>query len=280
MKSFPNYQDFLWPTLKILEAKGGSATIEEILSQLPVQMGLDEQMSERLHKNGSVTELAYRAGWARTYLKKMGAVTNPKRGIWTITPIGRGFRAEETVKDRSKQLVQKWAAERIQQQKQQTPEASEPDEASDKWKTQLLDIIHKMSPDAFERLCQRLLRESGFIKVEVTGKSGDEGIDGKGILKINLLSYHVRFQCKRYKDSVGASSIRDFRGSLDGRQAKGLFITSGRFTQNAQNEAVRDGAIAIDLIDGDQLCDLLKQYNLGVETIEIGQPIPEYFQEL
>ena len=197
-----------------------------------------------------------------------------------ISPIGRKIPTEETVKDRSKQLIQEWAAERSQRLKQQTPEASEPDEASDNWKAQLLDIIHKISPDAFERLCQRLLRESGFINVEVTGKSGDEGIDGKGILKINLLSYHVRFQCKRYKNSVGPSSIRIFRGNMVGRAEKGLFITSGRFTQKAQDEAVRDGAVAIDLIDGDQLCDLLKQYNLGVETIEIGQPIPEYFQKL
>ena len=84
MKSFPNYQDFLWPTLKILEAKGGSATIEEILSQLPVQMNLDEQITEELYKGGPQTKLAYRAAWARTSLNKMGAVTNPNRGIWTF----------------------------------------------------------------------------------------------------------------------------------------------------------------------------------------------------
>jgi restriction system protein len=69
-----------------------------------------------------------------------------------------------------------------------------------------------LKPDAFERLAQRILREAGFTKVQVTGKSGDGGIDGIGILRVNLVSFVVLFQCKRYKNSVGSGSVRDFRG--------------------------------------------------------------------
>src|SRR5207244_2458619 len=69
-------------------------------------------------------------------------------------------------------------------------------------------------PPAFERLCQRLLREEGFIKVEVTGHSGDGGIDGIGILRVSMLAFPVFFQCKRYKGSVGAGAVRDFRGAM------------------------------------------------------------------
>lgn len=123
-----------------------------------------------------------------------------------------------------------------------------------------------MAPDAFERLSQRLLREAGFVKVEVRGKTGDGGIDGVGVLRVNLVSFQVYFQCKRWKGSVGAKEIRDFRGALQGRADKGLFITTGSFTSQAYEEATRDGAIAIDLIDGDRLCELLKQYELGVKT--------------
>ena len=73
-------------------------------------------------------------------------------------------------------------------------------------------LTTKIDPSAFERLVQRILRESGFIHVEVTGRSGDGGIDGKGIVRINgMLSFHVHFQCKRYQASVSASHIRDFR---------------------------------------------------------------------
>jgi restriction system protein len=127
-------------------------------------------------------------------------------------------------------------------------------------------VVRGLSPDAFERLAQRLLREAGFLKVEVTGRSGDGGIDGIGVLRINLLSFQVLFQCKRYQGSVGAGAIRDFRGAMVGRSDKGLLITTGTFTADAKREATRDGAPAIELIDGDQLCDLLKQLKLGVRT--------------
>ena len=87
-----------------------------------------------------------------------------------------------------------------------------------------------------------------------------------GVLRVNLVSFQVYFQCKRWKGSVGSKEVRDFRGALQGRADKGLFITTGHFSNQASEEATRDGAIAIDLIDGDRLCDLLKGHRLGVET--------------
>ena len=142
-----------------------------------------------------------------------------------------------------------------------------PDE-TDAWRRTLHQVLTtKIDPSAFERLVQRLLRESGFIHVEVTGRSGDGGIDGKGIVRINgMLSFHVHFQCKRYQGSVSASHIRDFRGAMVGRADKGLFITTGTFTRDAIRESTRDGAPPLDLIDGDQLADKLKELNLGLET--------------
>jgi restriction system protein len=133
-----------------------------------------------------------------------------------------------------------------------------------------------MEPAAFERLCQRLLREAGFIKVEVTGRSGDGGIDGIGVLRMNLVSFQVLFQCKRWKGSVGAAVVRDFRGAMVGRADKGLVITTSSFTSEARREATRDGAPAIDLIDGEMLCQLLKEHNLGlsvqmVEQVELDE---------
>ena len=113
-------------------------------------------------------------------------------------------------------------------------------------------------------MIQRILREKGFSQVEVTGKTGDGGIDGKGIAKINgILSFHIIFQCKRYK---GTGATRDFRGSMIGRTDKGLFITTGSFTRDAIREANRDGAPAIDLIDGEKLVEKLKELNLGIDV--------------
>jgi restriction system protein len=139
------------------------------------------------------------------------------------------------------------------------PNEEEVEAATTYWKDDLLALLRALSPDAFERLAQRVLREAGFLKVEVKGRSGDGGIDGIGVLRVNLLSFQVLFQCKRYQGSVGAGAIRDFRGAMVGRSDKGLLITTGTFTPDAKREATRDGAPAIELIDADQLCDLLKQ---------------------
>jgi len=143
------------------------------------------------------------------------------------------------------------------------------------WQERLLECVLKMKPDAFERLCQRILKESGFIKVDVTGRGGDGGIDGIGVLRLNLLSFHVFFQCKRWKGSVGAPVIRDFRGAMVGRADKGLVMTTGTFTVDARKEATRGGAPPIDLIDGAALCELLKDLKIGVETRNVEQVFVE-----
>ena len=142
------------------------------------------------------------------------------------------------------------------------------------WREELNRILsEELTPAAFERLIQRVLRETGFVQVEVTGRSGDGGIDGKGIAKINgILSFHVVFQCKRYRGSVGAAPIRDFRGAMQGRADKGLFITTGYFTRDAIKEATRDGAITIDLVDGGKLAEKLKELGLGVR-VELSEAV-------
>ena len=126
----------------------------------------------------------------------------------------------------------------------------------------------KLDPSDFERLAQRLLREEGFINTQVTGRSGDGGIDGQGVYRLSLLSFQVYFQCKRYSGSVGSGAVRDFRGAMAGRGDKGLLITTGTFTTDAKAEATRDGAPPIDLIDGARLCDLLKNHRMGVVVRE------------
>ena len=140
-----------------------------------------------------------------------------------------------------------------------------------------------MKPDAFERLSQRFLRELGFTNVEVTGKSGDGGIDGVGVIKLGgVLSFHVVFQCKRYTGSVSSSAIRDFRGAMIGRADKGLFITTGIFTRDAKQEAQRDGAPPVDLIDGNSLAEHLKNLRLGVD-VQVREEVtikPAWFNDI
>lgn len=275
----PTSEDLLWPTLKALEVRGGSASIQELSEQAASDLELPDEVLEVLHKDGPQAEVDYRAAWARTHLKFVNAVDNRSRGIWTITEIGRRIRTEEEVRE----LIRQNRTQRYQERRGRNAGAKVEDgDATEEqdWQGALLNIVRRLEPDAFERLCQRVLRESGFTKVEVTGRSGDGGIDGAGVLRVNLISFHVRFQCKRYTGSVGAPEIRDFRGAMVGRADKGLFITTGGFTKEAEREAVRDGAPAIDLIDGIELCTLLRDLDLGVETVEVVKPRPEFFEGL
>jgi len=265
----PTHDSMMNPLLQALKALGGSGTIEEINSKIAQIAGLTDEQLEILHdpERGGATEIEYRLGWTRTYLKRYGILENSSRGVWALTQEGRKLdRIDE------KEIV-RTVREQNRAKKIETSE-SESEIGEQTWEDDLLRTLLKMEPSAFERLIQRMLRESGFIQVEVTGRSGDGGIDGRGIMRLGgLLSFHVIFQCKRWQGSVGAGQVRDFRGAMVGRADKGLLITTGIFTQDAVREATRDGAPAIDLIDGDQLLGKLKQLSLGVKTqkVEIEQ---------
>jgi len=227
------------------------------------------------------TEVGYRLAWARTYLKKYGLLENSARGVWALTA-----KAKETEQVDPQNVVRTVRSLDKKESPETDIDISVPAEVSqeEKWKQSLHSILtQKLSPAAFERLVQRLLRESGFTQVEVTGRSGDGGIDGRGIARIHgFMSFHVLFQCKRYKGSVPSSEIRDFRGAMVGRADKGLFITTGTFSPAAVKEATRDGAPPIDLVDGNELSDKLKELGLGVrkETIEIVRVDEVWFESV
>ncbi len=263
----PPYQSMMNPIINVLKQLGGSATIEELNSMVVERMKFSDDQLSIPHNpdKGRLTEIEYRLAWARTYLKKFGILENSSRGVWALTAKGRETEDVDT------QAVRRFVAEQSRQQREPNIGVEEHDqdelEIAESWRDQLMATLLAMSPDAFERLTQRILRESGFLHVEVTGRTGDGGIDGKGTIRIGgLLSFHVIFQCKRYKGSVPTNQIRDFRGAMVGRTDKGLFITTGTFTKDAVREATRDGAPPIDLIDGDQLVEKLKELNLGVRT--------------
>lgn len=269
----PSFDELIVPTVKALIELGGSGSVEEINSRVYEIAKLTDEILQIPHgEDGTTLEVDYRLAWSRTYLKKFGLLENSSRGIWALSKadidvnkldyieIVREVR-EQHKQTEPKPKKPKTETELVEQEVTQEVDNTE------EWKEKLLNILYNITPAAFERLAQRLLRESGFFQVEVTGKAGDGGIDGKGIVRVSgLLSFHVIFQCKRYKGSVTPSQVRDFRGAMQGRADKGLIITTGTFTREAIKEATRDGAPPIDLIDGELLCDKLKELKLGVET--------------
>ncbi len=264
--SVPTYDTFMNPVIEALKSLGGSGTIEEINNRVSETTNLTTQQLEVLHnpERGGQTEIEYRLAWARTYLKKFGILENSTRGVWALTAKGRQT-PSVNVKE-----VKRFVTGQLKGSKSEsisTDNEFDNSENTAAWRDELLQVLLQLDPSAFERLVQRILRESGFLQVEVTGRSGDGGIDGKGIMRLaGLLSFHVIFQCKRYQSSVSASQVRDFRGAMVGRADKGILITTGNFTKDAVREATRDGAPAIDLIDGELLVDKLKELGLGIAT--------------
>jgi len=270
----------MWPALVAMKELGGSATHDELLEKVIELEHIPEAVQNVMHTERK-TKVSYNLAWAKTYLGKAGAFENPSHGVWVITEKGKAL-TEPEVKQIPAEVRRQYKLERDEKPKGREEEEDLQPEAKD-WKDKLLAVVTgQMKADAFERLSQRILRESGFVKVEVTGRTGDGGIDGVGVLRLALLSFQVYFQCKKYKGSVSAGAIRDFRGAMVGRTDKGLFITTGTFTAEAKKEATRDGAPAIDLIDGDLLCDLLKSLKLGVETrmVEEVSINPEFFGKI
>jgi len=248
------------PTLKALHDLGGSGTVEEIYGKVVEITGLMDTQLEILHapERGTQTEVEYRLAWARTYLKKYGLLENSSRGVWALTAQGTDTREVNTqdVKQYVINLVRSASPNKQDTNKRDADLSvvmNEEEIIEQSWRDKAIATLLAMDPSAFERLIQRLLRESGFIQVEVTGRSGDQGVDGKGIMRIGgLLSFPIIFQCKRYKGTVSPSEIRDFRGTMQGRADKGLFVTTGNFSRDAVKEATRDGAPPIDLLDGER----------------------------
>lgn len=265
----PRYWELMQPTLKALDQLGGSASIDEIDERVATVAGLPDEMAEVVYPSGNGYVLSDRISWARSHLKGAGLLESGGRGIWVLTDAGRdavGLDGRALQRLHRAARRDRLATQSIPALDDHTGAYEEELHPPSSWQDVLLTKLKSIEPSAFERLAQRLLRESGFVKVEVTGRSGDGGIDGTGIMQLSLMSFHVLFQCKRYQGSVGSGAVRDFRGAMMGRTDKGLIITTGTFSPDARREATRDGAPPIDLIDGEALCEKLKELSLGVET--------------
>jgi len=263
----PQFIRFFRPILEVLKETGGSGTAAEVIDHVIEKMGVPESEQEVTLKGGQ-SRVRNQIQWARFYLANAGYIDSSKRGVWSLSEKGSSgdtktfddlevfkevreiFIKEKKPKESKKPLVGETGDEEIEP----------PDH-----RTNLLNLIKLLPPSGFERLSQRLLRESGFQKVTVTGKTGDGGIDGVGILQVNpFVSFNVLFQCKRYQGAVTPSQIRDFRGAMMGRADKGIIITTGTFTLEAKKEARRDGAPPIELVDGDTLVEMFEKIPLGL----------------
>jgi len=276
---------FFGPLLDALRELDGSGTPREVVARIAQDLHLSEEIQDELLDSGN-PRFPNQVGWARFYLAREGLLDASKRGVWSLTEKGR---ATHLSTDQARGIFVKWVKFFAEQRKQKGAEPVPGDQtASDQpgfppdvdFRDRLAVILKGLPAAGFERLCQRLLRESGFVQVFVTGRSGDGGIDGYGTLQVNpLVSFKVLFQCKRYKDVVSPSQIRDFRGAMQGRADKGILLTTGVFTSDARKEATRDGAPPIELIDGERMIDMFVSLQLGLEPVTTFEVDEAFFEE-
>jgi len=280
----PQFTRFFKPIIEVLKETGGSGTVAEVIDRSIEKMGISESDQTVTLKNGQ-SRVRNQVQWARLYLVRAGYLDSSKRGVWSLTEKGmsldiktfdvlatfrqvqKTFMEEKKIKDQSEPFIDETDEEQIEPQDH---------------RARLLNLIKSLPSEGFERLSQRLLRESGFEQVVVTGKTGDGGIDGLGVLQVNpFVSFNVLFQCKRYQGAVTPSHVRDFRGAMMGRADKGIIITMGTFTLEAKKEARRDGVPPIELVDGEALVQMFERLELGLvprTTYDLDQKFFEDFK--
>src|SRR5437870_6425493 len=271
----PKFVGYFWPVIQVLKALGGSARPSEVREQVATKLGIPGEAQEETLASG-FPRFDNQVAWARFYLAKAGIIDSSARGVWTLTEKGRALdhlshdEAIELFRAVHKQFhTDRYAEPVVVEESDTVPPEDEELSTTKNFRQQLLDILRALPPSGFERFCQRLLRESGFQEVTVTGRSGDGGIDGLGILQVSpLVSFKVLFQCKRYTGPVTPSQVRDFRGAMSGRADKGIVITTGTFTTEARREASRDGVPPIEIIDGEKLVEMFKELEFGLKPVK------------
>jgi restriction system protein len=282
----PEHFRFIIPIVEVLKELGGSGHASEVTDKVIEKLNIPEEDLSVTIKSGT-SRLINQMYWARLMLVKAGYLDSSERGVWTLTEKGLESQLSDDDLLKLYKLKKQWEkelrqAKAVDEGKEKQGEENET-ELADKvldHRNQLLNILRSLPPKGFERICQRLLRESGFEKVTVTGRSGDGGIDGNGIFQVNpLVSFKVLFQCKRYQGAVTPTQVRDFRGAMSGRADKGIFMTTGYFTPAAKKEADRDGVTPIDLVDGKKLIDMFERVNLGLRSIPAYEIDEKFFDE-
>ena len=280
----PKFLKYWIPLITVLKESGGAGTTSEIIDSVIAKMNIPEDELEKTLKSGAL-KVRNQIQFARLYLVKSEFIDSSTRGLWKLTEKGFESKLNEDKVYKLFKKVQKTLADN--RKNQDGKRASKISEDSDyenqevideSHQTVVINILKKLTPRGFELICKRLLTEIGIENVQIIGGANDHGIDGNGIIRINdVVSFTVIFQCKRFKETVSPSYIRDFRGTMQGRADKGIFLTTGRFTSESKNEAKRDGVPPIELIDGEKLVNLFEKYELGLKPKMVYDVIPDFF---
>jgi restriction system protein len=302
----PSYEEIMLPLLKMLQDRQ-EHSLQEAEDYLSKFFNLTEDERRELLPSGQQPVFRNRLGWARTYMKKAGLLTNTRRAHFMITDRGLDL-LHENPKEINAQLLTRYPEfiefklirrskendnekthDLIEDESRKTPEESLED-AYQKLRSELakevLEVVKNCSPAFFEKLVVDLLIRMGYggsrkDAGQALGRTGDGGIDG--IVKEDKLGLDIIYlQAKRWENVVPLKEIRDFTGALASKKAKkGIFITTSAFPASVY-EFVKQVEYKIILIDGDQLANLMIEYNVGLSTVteyQVKRIDTDYFEE-
>lgn len=273
----PTYRDLILPTLRAVDKLGGTAKAREITRQIIDDLGLTDEVLGVMYENRPETSvLIDRLNWARSYSKLGGALESPRRGLFLLSPLGRGIIGLSEHEAVEKVVVMDREVRRTRgRTKPETETATETetgeeadavDEEDDGWKEPLLRRLHALTPTGFEDFVVYLLKAYG-LELRRVGGSGDEGIDAIGLAPLTpVLSSRVALQAKRYEPSrtISRDAVALFQRDASAVGAeRAIFVTLGRFTGPAEKAATM-ATPNVDLIGGDRLCELMRDEEVGV----------------
>jgi len=298
--AIPDYQTLMLPVLKILQ-DNQEHFLGDVIEQICSEFKLTEQERQEVLPSGQQPIIDNRVGWARTYLLKAGLLEYTRRGYTKITQKGLEVLNKKPSRIDIKFLEQfpefiefrntkkESSGEKSKSVAEIKVENITPDELMDNGFNsiqaslgqELLSRIRMNPPAFFEKLVVKLLESMGYGRGKVTGRSGDDGIDGY-IYQDKLGLDKILFQAKRFGEDtpVPALMVRDFFGALDINGAnKGVFITTSKLPRNAESGR---SSKSIIFIDGQKLVELMIEYNVGVQTTktyEIKKVDTDFFDE-
>lgn len=302
--AIPDYQSIMLPLLEQI-SDNKEWVFRNVVEELAKKYSLTEEERKELLPSGQQPIFDNRVGWARTYMKKAGLIDAPKRGLLKISPKGLEILQKKPERINVKYLQQfpeflefqslkrdeSSTEEKVVEQEEQTPEESLDYSYQKIRKALALELLNKvinLTPAFFEKLVVELLVKMGYggsIKDagKAIGKSGDEGIDGT--IKEDKLGLDIIYiQAKRWQPGnvIGRPELQKFVGALAGQGAKkGIFITTSSFTKEALEYSPKNET-KIVLINGEQLAQLMIDYDLGVSLVnkyEIKRIDNDYFGE-
>ena len=268
-KQQSEFTKWMGPLLNCLRELGGFGKPREVSDKIAKMLSIPDSVLEETLKSGA-SRFHNQVAWARQYLVWEGLIESTKRGVWSLTEKGK---TAELSPDESRAIFLKWVDIHQRQRNGKTKneiiiehEMESPDTIDENYTSDLISVLRSLTPKGFEQICGLLLRESGFDDVNVTGRSNDGGIDGYGTLELNpFVSMKVLFQCKKYSGhKVTREDVANFRNAMIGRAEKGILLTTDYFTSSAIEEASRDGAPKIELVDAEKLVKMFEKAEVGL----------------